>query len=195
MNPGPLCPTTGTPNCYCDVETKTKIHLTARPRDTSRKLFTDHAVFTTFFLNSYLIFGPDADVIKEMLLDNQKEIGTFFGGYLGDKVGISIASLFTKHIVSIAGFLTDLRNKQDTAQDLDAIRANIQEVAKAFSSVTGSTLPYDVVWEEFKRHNQFVIDMSMARYNGNYKLLYSKYREYYNHMLHFSDLLVNGLIH
>jgi len=195
MNSGPLCPTTGEPYCHCDPETKTKIHLAARPRDTSRKLFTDHAVYTKFYINSYLDFSPDAEVVKPRLLSNQKEIGTFFGGYLGDKTGVAIATLFTDHIKAVSGFLIDTRDQKDTAHDLDAIRANIQQVAKAFSSITGSTLTADTVSEEFTRHNQFVIDMAIAHYNGDHNAEYQLYDQYYNHMLHFSDLLVSGLIH
>lgn len=195
MRPSPCCPTTGEPNCHCDTETRSKIHLAARPRDTSRKLFTDHAVYTKFYINTYLDNSPDADVVRPRLLANQNEIGTFFGDYLGDKAGVAIAKLFTEHIKAVAGFLTSVRNGQDTAANLAAIRDNIAQVAQLVSTAPGTTLTYDVVFDEFQRHNQFVIEMSIDHYNGNHDIEYQKYDQYYNHMMYFSDLLVQGLIH
>lgn len=191
----PTCPVTGELKCKCNKEVTSNVSLSPRPRDTLRKLFTDHAVFTERFIVSFLDNRPETEVIKARLLSNQPEIGDYLGAYVGFDNGVEIGRLLTEHIKAAAGVLKDLKNKSDTKKSIEIVFNNVEEVAKALSGISNGALKDSKVYDEFAIHNEYVVKLAKLHQGKNYTNEIKTYDQYYTHMLSFSDMLCDGLIH
>ena len=55
-------------------------------------------------------------------------------------------------------------------------------------------LPFDKVLHHFNQHNQYVIDMTIARNNENFELDIQLYDKYYSQILDMADFFLNGLV-
>lgn len=189
------CPVTGEPKCKCNKERDNNVSLSPRPRDTLRKLFTDHAVFTERFIVSFLDNRPETESIKSRLLSNQPEIGNYLGLYVGADNGVAIGELLTEHIKAVAGVLQALKSKSDTKKSIKVVFDNVEKVAKALSKISNGVLKDSKVYDEFAIHNEYVIKLAKLHQEKNYDKEIKTYDEYYTHMLSFSDMLCDGLIH
>ena len=189
------CPTTGEPICRCNNQHPN--HLQPKPKDTLRKLFTDHAVYTHEFIKSYLDNLPETELLKTRLLANQTEIGQYFGMYLGDDVGTTIGSLFTEHIIKAAGLVTALNTATTTEEVepyIDELADNVRDVAIDVSKLSDGKLSEEEVGSEFAKHNLYVVQLAALHKNKQYEEEIKTYDEYYTHMLSFSDMLCYGLL-
>ncbi len=153
-----------------------------------RRLFTDHAVYTRFFIESALKSLPDTDAITKRLLQNQEDIGDAVGS---DK----LTELLKQHIMAAAGAVSAVKSNDKSKVDsaVKKVFANSKKVSRLISSLNPSKLPYDVVLEQFNKHNQYVIDMTVLLHQGKYSQGLKLYDEYFDHMMMFSDTLNNAL--
>ena len=185
------CKVTGEPNCRCDI--RNPAIYVPEPRDTMRKLFTDHAVYMKMFMNSYLDDIGNAHVLKTRLLQNQIEIGQYLSNYVGLVEGTSISVILKDHIEKAIRVIKDLRDGRDVSADVQSLFQNSDDVAMDISDLS-DTLEYETVREEFYYHNQYIVDMSTEHFNREYEQEIKTYDAYYTHMLKFSDLVTEGLI-
>ena len=191
-----VCKVIGSPICHCDPYNQyDKYILAPRSKDTMRKLFTDHAVYIKMYLVAFLDDRPEADLLSKRLFENQIEIGVYLGMYLGRDIGTSIGNLFTAHIKAIAQVLVFLKTGRRLDKALESIYRNIDELASALSRIQGSILEYGAVRIEFARHNEFIVEIARFHYESEYSLEIEKYDEFFVHMMKFSDILCDGLIH
>jgi hypothetical protein len=190
-----LCKVVGTPVCHCSNDDVNDSKLISRPKDALRKLFTDHAVYTKMFLAAFLDSRLEADVLGKRLFANQTEIGQYFGLYLGNDVGTAIDNLLTEHIKGVAVLLAALKFNTQFNEALNMIYNNVNKVAHALSTILGSTLTFEVVQHEFRHHNDMVIELAKLHFGKQYQEEIDTYDEYFVHMMKFSDLLCEGLIH
>jgi hypothetical protein len=188
------CPITGEPKCKCDKDGNTP-YLFPRERDTLRKLFTDHAVFTERFIVTFLDDRPEMEVVKARLLENQPEIGTYLGLYIGKENGNLVGKLLTEHIKGAAGVVDALKKGENLDKSLQIVFDNVEKVAKILSSLSNKLLKYDQVYDEFAHHNKLVVELAKLHKAKDFKKEIETYDAYYTHMLSFSDMLCDGLIH
>jgi hypothetical protein len=187
-----FCPVTGEPVCRCSADME-PVSI-PRHKDALRKLFTDHAVFTKMLIVAFLDSRPEADVTQTRLLRNQREIGVFFGSFLGIEAGVAIGNLFTEHIKLAAEVLATIKSNSNLDPVIKRVFGNVRDVAIALSTLPDSHASYDEVYKEFGRHNEFVVEIAKLHYAGKYKEEIDVYDRYYVHMLHFSNILYKGLI-
>jgi hypothetical protein len=165
-------------------------------KESLRKLFTDHAVYTEFVIRTFLSGGAkgDVDALSGRLLENQTEIGNFLIPLIGMDAGHLVTKLLKEHILQAVAVLKALKggNKKRLDAEIEKLFQNSAEVSKALSSLS-SRLPYDIVKREFDHHNQMVIELAVLHHEGKYADEVKKFDAYYNHMLSFSDLLFYGL--
>lgn len=188
-----FCPVIGEPTCHCSGDMNPV--LIPRHRDTLRKLFTDHAVYTKMFIVAFLDTRPEANVLQTRLLANQPEIGTYFGVFLGQDNGVAIGDLFTEHIKLAAGVLKALKTGGDVKKAIELVFVNVDKVSTALSELSNGYLSYEKIYGEFGKHNEFVVEIAKLHFNGQFQEEIEAYDEYYSHMLYFSDLLCDGLLH
>ena len=161
-----------------------------------RELWGIHAIYTKFFIISVLASIPDADLLAARLLRNQDEIGDFVGRFVGEGRGNRLAQLLREHILAAAGAITAVKggNQQEIDAAVQKVFENSREVSAFISSLNPKKLPFRVVLDHFNEHNQFVIDMTVARKNNDFAKDIELFDLYYAQILRFSDLILNGII-
>lgn len=186
------CPITGEKHCKCIDHKEPIDHIDLK--STLRKLFTDHGVYTAFVLKS-IIDDVSPDVFLKRLLVNQKDIGDELKPLIGNTKGNLITKLLTEHI-KLAGECIKAAAKHDKQiqKKLNMLFKNSDQVAAALSSINPQKLPYDITQEMFEIHNNFVVDMAMARVAKDYKKEQILYDAYYNELLDMSDHIYLALL-
>lgn len=190
------CPVTGSITCRCDKETFNIMNEKPTLKDLLRKLFSDHVIYTKFYINSVISDLPDVSDVATRLFANQDEIGKNLGSLeiIGKDNGDKLAKLLREHIECAATIINLAKNKKDLKDASEKLFANSAQVAKFISSINPASLQYETVKKEFDKHNNFVITMTSERLEAKYKEEIITFDEYYNHMLGFSDMLYSGLI-
>lgn len=183
------CKITGEKNCKCLYETNfnVKTHL----KEVLRKLFTDHAVYTSFVLKSIVDGTKDTNVFLERLLLNQKDIGNELKAYINNDNGNKLTKLLTTHIKLAGEVITGA--VKNSNKKIDALFLNGDEIAAFLTSLNPRKLPYKTTQLMFHMHNQYVIDMTVARINQDFHEEQILYDSYYNEMLAMSDAIYEAL--
>jgi len=178
------CPITGDPTCKCTQ------------KETLRKLFTEHAVYTKFYIESALQSLPDLGVITARLIKKQSDIGNYVKPVIGKKNGDTLTTLLKAHILAAADAVNAIKGKDKNVIDaaIKKVFSNSAQVAGFLSSLNPSKLPYETVSTMFNTHNQYVIDMATAHSQNEYDKEIELFDKYYTHMLMFSDTLNNALV-
>ena len=173
----------GTPVCKCTMKEK------------MRKLFTDHAFYTKFYIESALSDLPDVKVITNRLLQNQVDIGNFVKPVVGNVNGDHLASLLKEHILAAAGAVSAVKkeDEKEVKTAVDKVFANSWLVSQLLSSFNPEKLPFDVVLKIFNQHNQYVIDITTLHFNEDFEKEINTVDLYYQHMLMLSDTLHDAL--
>ena len=192
------CPVTGEEECKCKYEMITPLPSTLK--DTLRKLFSDHAVWTYLYIITEVLKTPNLSSVTERLLQNQKDIGMAVASIYGQTVGHELTRLLTDHILlasAVVKMAINVHNRAASQTDLnhklDQLFVNSGETSRAIASLNPSELPYDVVVTHFDEHNQYVVNLATMYINGQYQEAIKEYDCYYNHMLVLSDLITYGV--
>lgn len=186
------CAITGEKHCKCMGHKEPIDHVDLK--STLRKLFTDHAVYNAFVLKS-IIDGVPPDVFIKRLLVNQKDIGEELKPFIGNTKGNLITKLLTEHI-KLAGecIKAAVKGDKQIQKKIDMLFKNGDQVAAALTSINPQKLPYDITQEMFEIHNNFEVDMAMARIAKDYKKEQILYDAYYNEILDMSDHIYLALL-
>lgn len=193
-----LCPATGSVICRCADESESEQVqknniLLPDLRIMLRKLFTDHAVYTKFYIESALNDLPDSTQLANRLFENQEEIGLNVGYIVGEKNGQTLTTLLKAHIAAAANAVSAAKKKEDLTVPKQKLFANSAQVAKFISSLDESSLPYDEVKKQFDQHNTYVLEIVTLQLEKKYDDEIKTYDMYYNHMMMFSDMLFVAL--
>ena len=95
-------------NNYCNLDCELRIEFFFR------KLWSEHGVYTKFYINSVLGNIPDADLIAARLLRNQQDIGNFTKQFIGTNRGNALAELLKQHILAAAGAVNAVKSGNQT---------------------------------------------------------------------------------
>lgn len=188
------CPVTGEDVCRCGTSKKGTPTLVS-PKETLRKLFTDHAVYTKFFIEASLNDLPDTKVITTRLLKNQDDIGKYLGKFVGKEKGSMAASLLRDHILLAAECVEELKENDMKSLNvaIEKLMTNATKVGRFLHSLNPDKLPLEGITREFKQHNKYVLDMAVLHSKGKFKDEIETYDTYYTHMLMISDTLFGAL--
>lgn len=186
------CSLTGEPHCKC-LQREESINA-IYAKETLRKLFTDHAVYTKMVIAATLDNRPEREALTQRLLENQQEIGEFFGDFVGVEYGKIITNLLTKHIQLAAVVLEKMTKNEDPKVAIEKLLGNAEDVADALVSIPRNRLSLETVLREFIQHNLFVVDIAKTHAEKAWEDEIIIFDAYYTHMLKFSDLLYRGLL-
>lgn len=189
------CPITGEINCKCMYDRSNMAFPKVDLKSTMRKLFTDHAVYTSLVLKSIVDHNEvNTKILLPILLNNQKDIGSQIKLYTNINIGNQITKVLTEHIKFAGAVITDATNNSSKLEEDKAkLFKNSNEVAATLTSLNPYQLPYEDTQYMFELHNKFVINMTVARLNKNYKKEQKLYDAYYNEILMMSDLIADAL--
>lgn len=186
------CPITGEVFCKCKSDSLQTYQT--RPKDTLRKLFTDHAIYTKFYTVAALDSRPETAVILDRLLENQEDIGKYLGQFIGTGGGEAVTHLLTEHIQLAGAAIDKLKKGEDLTHSVEALFENNTRVAQGLAGLSHGALEEELVEAEFKHHNQYVLDIATLHKKKRYREEFETYDAYYVHMLSFSDLICSGLV-
>lgn len=188
------CSVTGERNCKCLYQKEKISALKVDLKSVLRKLFTDHGVYTAFVLKSIVDCTNDTQVFLNRLLINQKDIGDQLKPIVGESAGNKVTTVLTNHIKLAGDVITAATTGDKTLNNKIALLFNnSDQVAATLTSLNPDKLPYEITQEAFHIHNQFVIDMTLARLSGDFLQEQRLYDAYYNELLQMSDLIFDAL--
>ena len=162
-----------------------------------RKALTDQSVYASFLIiDSIPRTNQNAvNATTTRLLKNPKDIGALLETIIGKELAYEIESAFTQHLKLAAAMLLNV-----VSGDNDALQADIQrfldqgnDVAYFLSEINSTMLPYDAVADAILVHNNYIVDLAVARAKQDYTLFSNIYDKYYEQILGVADLLYNAL--
>lgn len=188
------CSITGECHCKCLYERNKSSALKVDLKSALRKLFTDHAVYMVFLLKGIVDLTSDTQVFLTRLLRNQVDIGDQLKPIIGTDNGNKVTAVLTKHIKLAGSVITaETENDRNLNLIIQDLFTNSADVAQVLSSLNPQLLPYAATKQMFDIHNQFVIDMTVARINGDFNREQQLYDGYYNEILAMSDAIYYAL--
>ena len=164
-------------------------------RQSMRKLWSDHAFWTREYIVAAVAGGPDQAAAAGRLMRNQEDIGAAIAVYYGDAAGAKLTSLLKEHI-AIAVDLIKAAKAGDTAgrQRADvAWHQNGEDIA-AFLSQANPNWPRPIMVEMMNTHLSTTTDEVVARLTKDWDKDVRAFDAVYEHLLHMSDVLSDGII-
>ena len=161
-----------------------------------RKLWTDHVVWTRDYIIAAVGDQPDAQAAANRLMRNQDDIGAAVAKYYGASAGTQLTSLLKQHI-SIAVDLIKAAKAGDKAgqQAADSKwQQNAVDIAEFLSKANPSNWPKATLTDMMKKHLATTTDEVVARLNKNWDGDAKAFDAVYDHILHMSDAIADGII-
>jgi hypothetical protein len=164
-------------------------------RQDMRKLWTDHVVWTRDYIIAALANAPDAPSALNRLMKNQEDIGGAVAKFYGDSAGKQLTTLLKDHI-AIAGDLIKAAKAGDKSGQQAADerwQKNAMQIAD-FLSKANPHWPKATVEGLMKMHLSTTTNEVVARLNKNWDEDTRAFDAVYDHILHMSDALSEGII-
>jgi hypothetical protein len=160
-----------------------------------RKLWTDHVVWTRDYIIAAVADQPDATVAANRLMKNQEDIGAAVAAYYGAPAGQQLTTLLKAHITQAADVVKAAKSGDKTALKAadDKWQQNAVEIAD-FLSKANPNWPRATLVDMMKKHLSTTTNEVVARLNKNWDEDVRAYDAVYDHILHMSDALTDGIV-
>jgi hypothetical protein len=189
------CPVTGLTKCRCSNDKKLipaeKVDLKAA----LRKLFSDHGIFTSFVIHSIVDGTEDVNDMVKRILQNQVDIGNQLKPIIGEEKAKRLTYLLLQHIELASDVMKAAKSESKNVLVINKMKLfdNSRKVAEFLTSLNPEKLPLQATKEMFDMHNQFVIDMTVARLSKEFAKEIRLFDAYFNELLEMSDSIYNAL--
>lgn len=160
-----------------------------------QKAWIDHTIWTRSYIVSALSNLEDQKDVLNRLLQNQQAIGKIIKPYYGEAAGNKLAELLTEHIL-IAGKIVSAAKagEQTEVKKFEADwHKNADAIAK-FLSKANPNWSFKVLQDMLYTHLQLITEIVMDRINGNWQADIAATDKNELHMIHFADILTEGII-
>jgi hypothetical protein len=164
--------------------------------DGMRRLWEDHITWTRLAIVSLTTSSPDTEATVGRLLQNQTDIGNAVKPFHGKKAGNELTKQLRSHIL-IAAEVIAAAKAGDSAKLADAQARwakNGDDIAALLASVNPRYWKLGAMKAELRMHLKLTTDEAVARLQGNWNADVAAYEKVHTHMLHFSDVLSDGLM-
>lgn len=160
-----------------------------------RQLWIDHVSWTRSYIISAISSLDDKDIVLERLLKNQDDIGNAIKPYYGEDAGNKLSALLREHIELAGKVLESAKTKDSKALEKNnkLWYENADKIAD-FLSKANPNYSNKVLKDMLYKHLQFVTDQVVARLNNYWKADINAYDKGEEHMIHFADILSEGII-
>ena len=164
-------------------------------RQTMRKLWTDHTVWTRDYIVAAVDDRPDAPAAADRLMKNQEDIGNAVAAYYGQAAGQQITSLLKQHIAIAVDLIKAAKAGDQKAQTAanEKWQQNAGDIA-TFLSKANPNWPKDVLVSMMKMHLTTTADEVVARLKHDWDGDVRAYDAVYNHILMMADALSDGIM-
>ena len=108
--------------------------------NTSLKLWLEHVFYTREVLLAYFAAKPDLPVALNRLMQNQADLGAYFGQFLGRQTGDAIHQLLVEHIQGAVALVQHLSDSPSVVNEYrQKWYANGQQIGESLNKVLGIT--------------------------------------------------------
>jgi hypothetical protein len=163
-------------------------------RESMRRLWTEHAVFTHSYIVASGAGAPEAVPILNRLMRNQEEIGSALGEFYGKPVAERSTQLLKQHIAQAGDLYKAMRNA-DTAR-VKEVHKLWHENADAIADYLALANPHwkrDDLRAMMSRHLELVTDQVKARIKRDWEADLTAYDAGYGHILAMADAMAGGI--
>lgn len=159
-----------------------------------RKLWEDHITYTRNYIISALGGLGDADAVAQRLMKNQEDIGDAIVPYYGRKAGTQLTTLLKAHIAIAADVVKAAKSgdKKELAQQQAKWSANGEQIADFLASANPNW-PRAELARMLQRHLDLTSGEVVGRLSGDWAADIRSYDEGHAHMMHFADVLSEGI--
>jgi hypothetical protein len=160
-----------------------------------RRLWTDHVVWTRDYIVAAVGDQPDAQAAAGRLMRNQEDIGNAVGTFYGASAGQQLTTLLKEHISIAVDLIKAAKAGDKPAQQQADAKWQQNAVAIAdFLSKANPNWPRATLVDMMKKHLSTTTDEVVARLNKQWDADVRAYDAVYDHILHMSDALADGII-
>ena len=164
-------------------------------RQTMRKLWTDHVVWTRSYIVAAVGDQPDAQAAAARLMKNQEDIGAAVAGYYGKPAGDRLTALLKDHIAIAVDIITFAKAGDKNGQQQANAKwlRNAEDIAD-FLSKANPHWPRGVLVKMMNMHLTTTTDEVVARLSKNWDADTRAFDSVYDHILAMADALSDGII-
>ena len=163
-------------------------------RQTMRKLWSDHVVWTRQYIVSAIADDPSAQSAATRLMKNQEEIGNAMVPYYGSAAGTRLTDLLKQHI-QIAVDVVAAAKASDNAKLTEADRrwhANASDIA-TFLSSANPNWPRQTLLDMLNEHLALTTQEATARLQKRWDDDIATFDKVFTQAMHMADALSEGI--
>jgi hypothetical protein len=164
-------------------------------RESMRKLWTDHVVWTREYVVAAVAGTPDADAAAKRLMKNQEDLGAAIVPFYGKDAGDKLTALLKEHISIAVDLVKAAKTNQQSAFN-DANRKwkqNASDIA-AFLANANPNWPQAAMVDAMNMHLETTTREVVARLQHKYDEDVAAFDALYEHILHMADVLSDGIV-
>jgi hypothetical protein len=163
-------------------------------RETMRKLWTDHSVYTHAYVVAAGSGAPETIPILNRLMRNQEDLGDAVGDFYGKPAKERMTQLLKQHIAQAGDLYKAMREGDKTK--IETVHHAWHENGDAIADFLAAANPH---WKKndlrgmMSKHLEMVADQVKARMNKEWDADIKAYDSGYSHILEMSDALAEGI--
>ena len=165
-------------------------------RNTMRKLWEDHIIWTRLYIVSAAANLPDKGPTAERLLQNQEDIGNGIKPFFGEAAGVKLTALLKDHILGAADLIAAAQSGDKAKIGAASARwySNSDEIAAFLSGANPEHWPLAGMKSEMRMHLDLTLAEATARLHGDFAEDIRQFDEIQQHILNMADVLSNGIV-
>ena len=164
-------------------------------RDTMRKLWADHVIWTRLYIVSAIAGDPSAEAASKRLLKNQEDIGQAIVPFYGAEAGTKLTGLLKGHIMIAVDLVTAAKagdQAKQTAAD-QRWHANADSIA-TFLSSANPNWPRPALVEMLNQHLTLTTAEAVARLQKNWVDDVATFDKIFEQAMMMADALSDGIV-
>lgn len=163
--------------------------------NTNRRLWTEHVLWTRFFIVSTTFSLPDLPFVTQRLLRNPRDFADEFRPLYGEQTAMRFENLLTEHLL-IAAQLVNVAKSSDTIEVEKQRKkwyANAEDIARFLSNIN----PFwcERVWRGLLfDHLRMTEDEAVQMLTGQYERSIEEFDDIQAEALKMADVMTCGII-
>jgi Lhr-like helicase len=150
-----------------------------------RKAFSEHVIYTYNYITMYS--SQEAPSTLDRLLKTSIDISKVLEEYIGEGNANTLMTILIEHIKLAGGAIE--ATYEGRCVNINGINDNARKLAYFLASLNNKYIVKDLI-EEFVHHSMFIVQLVKARLDELWEKEISLLDSYYQHMLKFSDMIV-----
>jgi hypothetical protein len=164
-------------------------------RESMRKLWTDHVIWTREYVVAAVAGTPDAAAAAARLMKNQEDIGSAIAPFYGKDAGNKLTALLKDHIAIAVDLVKAAKAGQQDAFAASNLKwkQNASDIA-AFLAGANPNWPQAAMADAMNMHLETTTREVVARLQHKYEDDVAAFDAVYEHILHMADVLSDGIV-